>query len=162
MQFQYLADRPEAVTRVARWYYEEWGYLHREASLERMLEDVRRYLNRGVMPYILLATEGDAIMGAAELKYREMAETFPDYEHWLGGVYVAPEYRGRAIGSALADEIARRAPSCGVETLYLQTERLDGGLYRRLGWHPVTRVKVRGPEVLVMRRLLGQRDRGPS
>lgn len=162
MQFQYLADRPEAVTRVARWYYEQWGYLHREASLERMLEDVRRYLNRGVMPYILLATEDDAILGAAELKYREMAETFPDYEHWLGGVYVAPEYRGRAIGSALADEIARRAPSCGVETLYLQTERLDGGLYRKLGWQPVTRVKVRGPEVLVMRRFLGQRDGGQS
>ena len=84
-------------------------------------------------------------MGAAQLKYREMAETFPDYEHWLGGVYIAPEYRGRAIGSALADEIARRAPYCGLETLYLQTERLDGGLYRELGWKPVTRVKVHGP-----------------
>jgi GNAT superfamily N-acetyltransferase len=158
MQFQYLTDRPDAARRVARWYFEEWGYLHKEGSLEKTLEGVRRYLNRGVMPYILLATDGDAVMGAAQLKYREMAETFPDYEHWLGGVYVVPEYRDRAVGSALADEIARRAPSCGVDTLYLQTERLDGGLYRKLGWKPITRVKVRGPEVLVMRRSVGQPD----
>ena len=162
MRFTFLADRPEAIERVARWYFDEWGYLQEEATLEKMITGVRRYLNRDVMPFVLLATEGDAILGAAELKYREMAKTFPDYEHWLGGVYVAQEHRGRSVGSALAGEIARRAPSYGVETLYLQTERLDGGLYRGLGWEPVTRVRVRGPEVLVMRRNVRDPKRSPG
>jgi GNAT superfamily N-acetyltransferase len=158
MHFAMLADHEHAVPLIARWYYEEWGCLYEAATPDRTVRDVRRYLNREVMPFIVLAVDGDTIAGAAQLKHREMAETFPDYEHWLGGVYVAPEYRGRSIGSALADEVARRAPSCGVRTLYLQTERLDGGLYRKLGWEPVTRVKVRGPEVLVMRRPVGQPD----
>jgi GNAT superfamily N-acetyltransferase len=156
MHFAMLADHEYAVPLIARWYYEEWGYLHENATQDGTARDVRGYLNREVMPFIVLAVDGDAIAGAAQLKYREMAETFPDYEHWLGGVYVAPEYRGRSIGSALAEEIARRALSCGVRTLYLQTERLDGGLYRKLGWEPITHAKVRGPEVLVMRRRLGR------
>lgn len=154
MRIVLLADREEAVPLVACWYYEEWGYLHESATLDGTVVDVRRYLNRDKMPLILLAIEGDAVLGAAELKYREMAKTFPDYEHWLGGVYVAPEHRGRSIGSVLAEAIATRAPEHGVKTLYLQTEQLDGGLYRKLGWEPLKQVQVRGPRVLVMRRQL--------
>ncbi len=80
------------------------------------------------MPFILVATEEAKILGAAQLKFREMKNIFREKEHWLGGVYVARQHRGHGIASQLAEAIATRAPSYGVNTLHLQTEQLDGGL----------------------------------
>ena len=84
-----------------------------------------------------------------------MEDIYPDKLHWLGGVFVAPQYRGKGIGSTLAEHIARKAPSYGVKILYLQTEQLDGGLYSRLGWTPFEQVDNHGLRVLVMERHVG-------
>ncbi|MCG6871230.1 MAG: GNAT family N-acetyltransferase [Gammaproteobacteria bacterium] len=155
MKFTLLADRPEAVPLVAGWYFGAWGHLVEGETREKAVERVGRVgLGRDQMPYILLAVEGEEVIGAAHLKYREMEELFPEKEHWLGGVYVAASHRGRGVASRLVEEIARRAPACGVQTLYLQTEALDGGLYHRLGWQPLIRVHHHGLDVLVMERHL--------
>ena len=50
--------------------------------------------------------------------------------------------------------MAELARGLGVPTLSLQTERLDGGLYARHGWVPVTEFSDRGRAVLVMERRL--------
>jgi GNAT superfamily N-acetyltransferase len=107
-------------------------------------------MNREEIPFILVATIDNELVGAAQLKYREMAEIFPDKEHWLGGVYIAASHRGQGYGAQIVEQIVNMAPSYGVETLYLQTPALDGGLYARLGWVPCTQVTNRGVEVLVM------------
>ena len=104
--------------------------------------------------FILVATNDNDLVGAAQLKYREMAEMFPDKEHWLGGVYVAASHRGQGYGSQIVEQIVKMAPRYGVETLHLQTEALDGGLYARLGWTPCARVINRGLDVLVMEQQL--------
>ena len=83
-----------------------------------------------------------------------MAEMFPDKEHWLGGVYVAASHRGQGYGSQIIEQIVKMAPKYGVETLHLQTEALDGGLYARLGWTPCAHVISRGLDVLVMEQQL--------
>lgn len=155
MQFEFLINRPDAIPVIGRWYNEEWGRPHRDEKLEETIESLHAYLNVDRIPFILVATENDTILGAAQLKYREMANIYPDKEHWLGGVYVLPEHRGRGLGSRLANEIASRAPAHDVDVLYLQTERLDGGLYRPLGWKPIEQVNNNGIEVLVMQRAVG-------
>ena len=152
MEFAFLADKQEAIPGIARWYFDEWGHLHDGETLARSKERMREYLNRDRIPFILLAIEDDEILATAQLKFREMGDMYPDKEHWLGGVYVSPEHRGSGVGAVLIEEIVRRAPDYGVRTLHLQTERLDGGLYRRLGWSPVEQVRYRGLEVLVMER----------
>ena len=103
---------------------------------------------------MILATLHDAVAGVAALKLHEMEDVFPDREHWLGGVVVRREYRGRGIGSALVREVERVAAGRGVELLHLQTEDLDGGLYARLGWEPRERLTYRSYEALVMTRRL--------
>ncbi len=154
IKFVFLADRVDAVPVLARWYYDEWGHLRPDNSLERTRARVRRYLNRDRIPFILLATSDDEVVAAAQLKLREMAEIFPDKKYWLGGVYVAPGHRGRGYGSIIAEQVAAMAPGYGVRTLYLQTPALDGGLYARLGWTPCARATNRGLDVLVMQREL--------
>jgi GNAT superfamily N-acetyltransferase len=154
LQFAFLADREDAVPIISRWYDDEWGHLRPGDSIERQRDRIGEYMNRDEIPFILVAIKDDEIVGAGQLKLHEMMELFPDKEHWLGGVYVAADYRGRGYGSLIIGQIVKMAPAYGVQTLHLQTEALDGGLYARLGWKPHARATNRGLEVLVMERQL--------
>jgi GNAT superfamily N-acetyltransferase len=92
-------------------------------------------------------------LGVAQLKLREMS-IYPEKEFWLGSLFVAPDFRGRGIGSALAEEIVVIAKNFGVEELYLQTEALDGGFYQGLGWKTIETVEYNSVRVAVMVRQL--------
>ena len=154
MEFILLADRADAIPRIAAWYYDQWAYLDKNASVKGHEDKLRHYLNRGKIPLMVLAVDGGEIMGVAQLKYREM-DIYPEKEHWLGGVYVPAPYQGKGIASQMVREALRLARSLGVAQLHLQTEQLDGGLYARLGWKPQEQVTYRGVDVLVMVNDLG-------
>lgn len=56
------------------------------------------------------------------------------------------------MAEGVVNEAIRVASQMGVETLYLQTQDLTGGLYKRLGWKPIEQVNYDGEEALVMER----------
>lgn len=155
MKIDFLANYPNLIPIIGRWYNEEWGVRIHGETEQQSIEKLEDYLNINSMPFVLVAIEQTSLLGVAQLKYHEMVDIFPNKEHWLGGVFVAPDHRNGGIGSKLAQEIASRAPSYGVSTLHLQTEQLDGGIYRKLGWQPVQKVNNHGMNVLVMERHLG-------
>lgn len=151
MEFVYLADRPDALERVARWYFDEWGRLRPGTGIERIVAKLGVALNRDRLPLVLLAVDKGEVIAAAELKFREM-DIYPEREHWLGGVYVVEDRRGTGIARALIEKAVGIAAELGVEELHLQTEHAGGGLYARLGWQPLEQVTYRGVNVQVMRR----------
>jgi GNAT superfamily N-acetyltransferase len=153
MHFTLLADRPDAIPRIASWYFDQWGHLRKNADVRDFEKKLQSSLNRNELPLVILAVEREEIVGVTELKYREM-DIFPDKEHWLGGVYVPEEHRGRGIASQLIQQALRISRTHGVSTLFLQTENLDGGLYVNLGWVPIEQLNYRGLDVLVMERNL--------
>ena len=159
IDFSLLADCIEAVPVVARWYYDEWGHKAPNNSFEDTCKRVEGKLDRDRLPLHLLALDSGTPCGVAQLKIREM-DIYPDKELWLGGVYVPPEYRGRGVASCLSDRVAEMAASFSGDSIYLQTERIDGGLYARLGWKPLEQVHYKGLEVLVMERklIMGERQ----
>jgi GNAT superfamily N-acetyltransferase len=152
LDFAFLCDRQDAIPTVARWYFDEWGDLPGNDSIEHAKEQLQDYMNRDAIPFILLASDDDEVIGAVQLKLREMAAQFPDKEHWLGGLYVAASRRSRGYGAQIVEQLVRMAPRYGVRTLHLQTLALDGGLYARLGWKPMVQVSNDGLDVLVMER----------
>lgn len=149
MKLALLADHKEAIPVLASWYYEEWGHLTKDNSLTKITEKLHEYLNSDKIPLIVLAMDEGEILGASQLKYREM-DIYPDKEHWLGGVYVSNTHRGKGIAEAIISKIIAISTELGVNKLYLQTERLDGGLYKHLGWQPIEQVNYRGVDVVVM------------
>ena len=155
MDFALLADRPEAIPMLARWYFDQWGERSPDSTVATTCAYLETYLNRTAIPLLVLAVDHDEILGVASLKYREM-DLYPDREHWLGGVYVPTMHRDRSVGSRVVENVVERARRLNVSTLHLQTERLDGGMYGRLGWKAAERVTYRGREVLVMERTLLQ------
>jgi GNAT superfamily N-acetyltransferase len=146
-----LADRPDAVPVVARWYYEEWGRDVPDNSPEICAAWLAPQINRERAPLHLVAVNGAGILGTATIKLREM-EQFPEREHWLGAVFVAPEFRGRGVAEALSKRAIELAAELGMSELFLQTDRLDGGLYARVGFSPLERAQSDDHEVLVMRK----------
>jgi GNAT superfamily N-acetyltransferase len=154
MEFAFLADRPEALATVARWYFDEWGHKVEGETLVGIELSLKGTLNRSRVPLIVLAIENEEVVGAAQLKFREM-DIYPDREHWLGGVFVSPGSRGKHIGSRLCERVVEIAGTLNVQRLNLQTEQLDGGLYAKLGWKPCEQVAYKGRQVLVMQREIG-------
>jgi len=154
MHFKYLADHEEAIPIIARWYFSEWGHRTEETSAEELSLKLQKYLNRDKIPLILLAMERENIIGVAQLKFREM-DIYPDKEHWIGGIFVPEKYRGNKVAARLISKVIEIAQAFDVNKLYLQTERLDGGLYPRLGWKPIEQVEYKGSDVLVMENHIG-------
>lgn len=152
LDFVPLAERPDAVPRVARWWCDEWGLPERHESLEAYLSELAS-LGPDELPFHLLALGGRDVLGVATLKDRSaLHELFPDSRHWLSGVYVPPAFRGRGVATALCLKMVDVAKAKGVGRLHLATESLDGGLYAKIGWQPVRRVRLGGVDLLVMAR----------
>lgn len=154
LAFVFLADRQAAIPTVAEWYYEEWGKVPGN-SVEKTIERIKGKLNHNKPPFHILAVSGDKVLGVAQFKLREMS-IYPDKEFWLGSLFVAPEFRGYGVGTVLVKKIAASAKDFGVNELYLQTEALDGGLYKRLGWNVIETIEYNNVRVAVMVRQLGE------
>jgi GNAT superfamily N-acetyltransferase len=147
-----LAQRPDAIPEVARWWYDEWGLPKRHKSLEAYVSELAS-LTPDKLPFHLLALGESNILGVATLKDRSaLHELFPDSQYWLSGVFVPPAVRGRGIATALCLKMVEVARTKGVRRLHLMTEVLDGGLYAKIGWTPIRQVQVEGVEALVMAR----------
>jgi len=155
MRFALLADCPEAIPKIASWYFDQWGYLHPDTELNDMETKLQSSLNRYELPLLILGFENEALVGVAQLKFHEM-DIYPEMEHWLGGVYVSLEHRGKGIASKIIRQALRVARTLSIPTLFLQTEELGGGLYTNLGWVPVAQARNCGLDVLVMENTLDE------
>ncbi|ABV85343.1 GNAT family N-acetyltransferase [Shewanella pealeana] len=153
MKFVLLADNHSAISQIAKWYSDEWGYIGEGRSPKELELKLKDYLNHDKLPLIILAQAGDELLGAAQLRFHEM-DIYPEREHWLGGVYVASEHRGKGIANAVVTAIIDKAKELGVSSINLQTEDFTGGLYARLGWQAVEQVTYHGIKVQVMEKSL--------
>ena len=149
MKIEYLADHENLLPVIGKWYFEEWGYLNKEKTLLSEIENLQIYLNKDKIPLMLLAIENDIPIAVAQLKYNEMT-IYPQKKHWLGGVYVSKEHRGKGMAKKIISELIKKARLLNVEKLYLQTENLRGGLYAQMGWLPLEQINYHGTDVLVM------------
>lgn len=154
MEFILLADEPSAYKQVARWYFDHWLSSVPSMSIEKVERKLSGYTNRDKAPLLVLVKLEGELIGAAELKIREM-DIYPEYDFWLGGVYIKDSFRGKGQASRLVKEVVMRARAMGVTTLYLQTEDLSGGLYLDNGFNVIEQVNYKGHEVVVMFAELG-------
>ncbi len=153
-ELRYLADWPDAVPLVAGWLYDEWGHRDPDHTPATMTAKLAAELSREHLPIQIVAEEAGAVVGTAALKLHELRARFPELQNWLGSVYVSPAARGRGIAGALVRHVEQLAIDRGIRVLHLQTERLDGGLYGRMGYAPLARIEHRGLDVLVMAKQL--------
>ena len=129
MKVSFLADRPEESIKIAQWYFDEWGYTVPGVTVDMVHKKVlEKSQNRTNIPLIFMIHENQVLVGVAELKLREN-KNFPEYENWVGGIYVSPDHRGKGHASTLISKAKSHAKKLGIRSLYLQCEDHNIDLY---------------------------------
>ena len=141
MTVEYLADRREFITTVARWLQAEWGHLRPNETVRDRAERLDQTCGHHEIPTTLVAIDGDQPVGCASLIEHDML-TRPELSPWLAEVFVPSEYRCRGIGAVLVKRVIQEARSLGVPRIYLYTPG-SGTLYLGLGWSVVERTFYR-------------------
>ena len=144
----FLADFGHFLPTLARWHYEQFGYLAPDASLESNIVALQQTLNRVAIPTTFIALAGEVLLGSASLVRHDLSSR-PNLTPWLARVYVAPEQRRQGVGTALVNRAVALAGWLGVEELYLYTPDKER-FYARLGWSVRERLKYRGWDTVIM------------
>lgn len=133
MTISLLADHPEYIETLAAWIAAQWQPILPQLTVESCAAKFKTHLSSNVLPIAWVAHQGTNVIGTASLRVHDLPGR-EDLTPWLGGVYVAPEFRNHGVGTALCSVAERQAESLfGIGTLYLFT--LDRqGWYRKRGW----------------------------
>lgn len=148
MNIDYLANHKEVIPTLARWFYEEWAYLHPErtyADVERLISERAQM---GKIPVALVAFDGEELLGTVCLKVHDM-DTRLDLTPWLAGLYVSAPRRHEGIGTAFVSAIEMEASKFNVNKLYLYTPESES-FYAKRGWQIKERTEYHDCAVTLM------------
>jgi len=152
VNIEYLADHPGSIQILARWLYDEWGHRSHDGTLQGMVDTLKERLNHDRLPLALVAIRESEPLGTVSLKFREV-EIRPQYEHWLGTLFVHEPFRGKGIGSLLVEAAVKEARRLGISELYLYTRNKENErIYTKLGWTVVENLEYRGRPAVIMKR----------
>lgn len=150
MKISYLADCHYEADKIAQWYFDEWAHTVPGITVEDVREKVyRKALSRHDFPLIIVVHSGNELVAAAELKFRENKQ-YPEYEHWLGGVFVPENERGKGYSTLLIDKAKRHVRQLNIDTLYLQCEEKNINLYLKHGFRVLHSATHNGVQTTIM------------
>jgi GNAT superfamily N-acetyltransferase len=148
VEYAWLADRPQHVSRLAALHHAEWSWIDPEWTLEEANANLAIHTAGTAIPTTLVAFVDGELAGSVSLLANDHSR-IREWSPWLASLLVLPAYRGRGIGAALVREAVAIAKRFGIGRLYLYTDDA-AGFYERLGWSLVGRHALDGMDVDVM------------
>ncbi|MGA0118665.1 MAG: GNAT family N-acetyltransferase [Ilumatobacteraceae bacterium] len=106
-------------------------------------------LSGDALPVVLVALQNGEFAGTASLIADDELPDAPEPGPWVAAVFVADEYRKQGIGTALVNELQRRASSSGITKIFLYTES-GATWYEAMGWQRLRTAELSGHDVTVM------------
>ena len=106
LRIAHLADHPEAIPVIRRWFEVEWAAYYGPGGPGDAEQDLLAYSSRGKLPVGLIALYDDALCGIAALKAHSLS-THTHLGPWAAAGFVLPPFRGRGIGSSLVGALKR-------------------------------------------------------
>jgi len=148
MEIKYLKDYKEWIPKIAEWFYNEWGDMHPDLDVDKIIARLHKRTNIDKIPLTVVAVENEMIVGTASLKEFDM-EIRMQYSPWLASVYVCEGWRKKGVGARLVTTIVDKAKMIGVDTLYLYTPDAQD-FYAKLGWRVLENTEYHGKNVTIM------------
>ena len=140
MKLSPLSEHPHYAPEIAQWYFDEWGDPS-SSSIENFVVFMeKRASSKLDIPISFVVHEAETLIGVVELKFREH-KNYPEYEHWLGSLYVGQKYRGIGVGSVLIEHVKSYVSDLKLEILYLQCEHDLVSMYEKYGFQKLHRAK---------------------
>lgn len=132
-----LAQHPELIATIAAWFATEWPTFFEDRDPEAYIADHAR----DELPLALLVLADAEPAGTVALRERSIAAR-SDLSPWIGGLYVAPAFRGQGIGQLLVVSASRVAWSLGFERIYVGTE--VPAVFTSIGWEEIDEIEQSG------------------
>jgi len=148
LRFAPLRDVSKHARVLAEWHVAEWSPLIPGFNVPDLLAEFATHDGDVQIPTTLVALDDDDVIGSVSLLENDH-DDIRDYSPWLASLYVRPDQRGRGLGIGLVRRCEDMAQRLGVARLYLYTSGQEP-FYRKLGWHDVATVSLRGVGVTVM------------
>jgi GNAT superfamily N-acetyltransferase len=152
LRIAHLADYPEAIPVIRRWFEREWAAYYGPGGPGDAAQDLLAYASRGTLPVGLIAFDDDQLCGIAALKAHSLS-THTHLSPWAAAGLVLPPFRGRGIGASLLQALEEVARGFGYATIYCGTATAIG-LLERHGWQFMERVRYDGEEVSIYHKAL--------
>lgn len=134
---RFLADHPEAIPILAKWFRDQWPDYFADWSQAQMEQDFLEDASRDRIPCRLVAFASNELVGTIIL--REQTDALPEFQPELGGLYVMESHRSHGVATELVRAGMRLAHELGYETVYATTV-VAAGILERLGWEFVQTV----------------------
>lgn len=136
MRIVYLAEVPEVVPTLARWFVEAWEPWYGDDGAGDAEGDLVASCRRDALPIALVALdESGDVLGTAALKTESVGSEIGQGP-WLAALLVGKAHRGQGVATALVAAVEREAQRLGFAALYTSTDVAEGMLRRR-GWEAV-------------------------
>ena len=148
VKIEYLADHADAIPTLAQWHHDEWQAVTPHLVVADRIAGFRARMRRLEVPTGFVALIDEAVAGMACLVAHDM-ETRPELTPWLATVLVAPQFRGRGIGSALSQRVVVEGRALAFPRMYLVTFD-KASFYARLGWHNLEQTEYLGLPATIM------------
>ena len=143
-----ISAHPDCVDTLARWHHDEWGALMAPWSLADARAELVEHVHSAGFPMTWVAHDDQGRLAGSISLVATDAPDFPEYSPWLASLYVAPEFRGQGLGSALIAELMAGAARLGFQRLYLFAPR-SPAIYERAGWKYLATRKL-GERVVIL------------
>ncbi len=120
----YLADHPEHIETVGRWYWEQWDR-YEGWDIESSIAYAREGTNKDKLDMTLIAlNDKNECLGTIQLMQKGFCPGYDDLTPWAGGFYVAPPRRGGRLAFQLLSHLKRETARLGIRTCYAFTSSL--------------------------------------
>lgn len=153
LKTSFLADEKRFIPTIAQWYFSEWGHLMPPSKsvvdIEKKVTTMAQ--SRQALPLTFVLHNQDKLVAVAELKFHENSH-YPDYEHWLGGVFVPPDERGKGYSTIILEHAFAHAKTQGIPSLYLQCEQYNVDLYVKHDFDVIHKMNDKGVKKVIMMR----------
>ncbi|WP_274060063.1 GNAT family N-acetyltransferase [Vibrio parahaemolyticus] len=149
MEISLLAEHRQYASEIASWYFDEWASKVPNVTIKMVQKDIDLKAKNTKFPFSLVAHENGKLIGTLELKIRENKK-HPEYEHWIGGVYVSAPRRGSGIAKTLINRAKEITIDNGVTSLYLQCESHNVDLYVGQRFRPIHQSSSNNVETTIM------------
>ena len=142
-----LADYPETIPTLAKWFRVQWSEYYAEHTLTEIAQDFHSEANRNGLPVRLVAFSNGELAGTITLRERALQD-LSEFQPGLGGLFIVEQHRGQGIGTELVKSGMKVAQQQGYKRIYTATV-MAKGILEHLGWKRILSVSHGDEQLLI-------------